>query len=319
MILIDNVKLDIDMYSLLNTVKLRCSGYLNTIKRVGKNLMCTCPFHGNHNEKHPSCGVNNDPTSKHFGTFHCFACEEKGYITKFLSQCFSKNEDWVKNWLTENFSALTEDEETINLPEIVINNKKKTDIIPDSTLRSFEGFHPYMIQRKLNQKVIKEFNVRYDTKTQMLVFPVRDYNGNIVMFTRRSIKDKTFIIDKEKEKPVYLLYYWMQKGVDEFMLTEGQIDALTACSYGFPCCATMGQPSDKQIQDINKSGVRRLYLMFDNDYWGRRFTETVKAKLRKDIMVIDVRIPYKDKKDINDLSEDEFYNCIKVSEKTDKI
>ena len=200
MLNIDNKQININIKDLLETVRARSFGYLNTIKPVGKNLMCTCPFHGNHKERHPSCGVNADPSSKHFGTFHCFACEEKGYITRFIAQCLNRSEDWVKNWLIENYYT-GEDNLDLDLPEIIIDKKKK-NVIQDNSLKAFESFHPYMIQRKLDPKVIKEFDIKYEPKTQMLVFPVRDYNGNIVMLTKRSVKDKTFMIDKEKEKQI---------------------------------------------------------------------------------------------------------------------
>ena len=47
------------------------------------------------------------------------------------------------------------------------------------------------------------------------------------MLTRRSVKDKTFIIDKEKQKPVYLLYYLLQHNIQECYICESQINALT--------------------------------------------------------------------------------------------
>ena len=62
--------------------------------------------------------------------------------------------------------------------------------------------------------------------------------------------------------------------------------------------------SDTQINAINKSCITAIYLCMDNDFYGRRFTDLLKAKLAKRIMVYDVFLP-PDKKDINDLTHEE--------------
>jgi hypothetical protein len=54
--------------------------------------------------------------------------------------------------------------------------------------------------------------------------------------------------------------------------------------------------------------------MFDNDQAGKRFEQKLLSKIRKDILVISVPIPFPNKKDINDLSQDEFDYCINLAE-----
>lgn len=313
MLLIDNKKLNVDLYDVLKKIHFINPAYLRIVKRAGSNVMCTCPFHGNHNEQHASCGVNNDRNSKIFGRFHCFTCGKVGNFSEFVAQCFETSIENAKKWLIENYSSLDDNLFTeLDLPEIDLKESKKV-YINDNQLLKFESFHPYMVKRKLSKEIVDKFEVKYDPKTECLVFPVRDLSGKIAMFTRRSVKDKTFIIDKEKEKPVYLLYNIVKENIQTCMLVESQIDALTAWGYGFPCCATMGRPSPNQIKLINNSGIRVLYTMFDNDYWGEQFTDIVNKSLRKDILVINVKIPFKNKKDINDLDKIEFYKCLELS------
>ena len=50
--------------------------------------------------------------------------------------------------------------------------------------------------------------------------------------------------------------------------------------------------------------------MFDNDEAGQKFTEFFKRYVSKRILVLEVKIP-NGKKDINDLTRDEFYNALK--------
>jgi hypothetical protein len=53
-----------------------------------------------------------------------------------------------------------------------------------------------------------------------------------------------------------------------------------------------------------------IYTCFDNDYWGRTFTETLKKKLNKRILIVEVQLPA-GKKDLNDLTKEELDKIIK--------
>lgn len=82
-----------------------------------------------------------------------------------------------------------------------------------------------------------------------------------------------------------------------------------------PAVATMGNISEHQIELINKSGIRVLYAMFDNDKSGKMFYQKLKKGIRKDILLIYVPILILGKKDVNDLSEDEFWRCIEEAKR----
>ena len=84
-----------------------------------------------------------------------------------------------------------------------------------------------MDTRKLSKAVCDKFKVKYDALSESLVFRVWDTNGKLWMLTRRSVKNKTFIIDKEKEKPVYLMNFILERNLDEVTVCESQINALT--------------------------------------------------------------------------------------------
>ena len=45
--------------------------------------------------------------------------------------------------------------------------------------------------------------------------------------------------------------------------------------------------------------------MFDNDPWGNKFLTYLKDRLDKRILLVEVQLPF-GRKDINDLSKDEF-------------
>lgn len=285
-------------------------------KKANDNYMICCPFHSDGKEDHQSCGVvsTNNLKSTVFGSYNCFACGSKGMLWHLVATVLKCSDEKAKQWLIENFTSSIE-ADILDLPEFNVSKPKK-QYLDESILNSFQSYHPYMTQRKLSRRIIEVFKIKYDPKSQCIVFPVYDEHNKLFMLTRRSVNSKMFIIDKDKEKPLYLLNYIKEHNIQECVITEGQIDALTACTYGMPAVATMGSISDHQLDLINKSGIRILYAMFDNDKAGISFYNKLKNRLKKSILLINVPILIIGKKDINDLSQDEFWNCIENAKKT---
>jgi len=289
-------------------------------KPKDNNIRLTCPHHKNGLEKDADCTVYIGPTLKDsrgelivaYGTVNCFACGFKGDFIKFVSECFDKSYEWAEEWLLENY-ATVESGEIIELEPIILNKEKKK-YLNESILNNFEDFHPYMLQRKLTKEVIKEFEIKYDPKTECLVFPVRDEKGKLWMLTRRSVKDKTFIIDKEKQKPVYLLYYLLKHNIQECYICESQINALTLWTHQLPAVALFGTGSDYQYEILNKSNIRVYNLCFDGDAAGDKGIREFLSNIRKDVMVNIIKIPRG--KDINDLSYDQVETLITESLRT---
>jgi DNA primase len=180
----------------------------------------------------------------------------------------------------------------------------------ESILDNYLPWHPYLGQRKLSRNICELFKVKYDPIYRQVMFPTYDLQGNLVMIPKRSIDTKSFYLDKETEKPVYCLDYIVKQGYKTAVITEGPFDALTGWEYGYPTCATFGRISDYQIEQLNKSGITTLYTAFDNDEAGRIFTRLLKTRLAKHIIVKEVRLP-QGKKDLNELTKEEFDNCIR--------
>lgn len=317
---IRNTKVSTPILNIVKDVKGSIfNGKLAVIKTLGNNIRVTCvnPNHKGGHESKPSADIYVGESSDRvkYGTYSCFTCQTSCSFTHFVAMAFDKDDIWAEKWLIEHYADGTLEEEFINLPIIDIkNNVSKQPALSESILDTFESFHPYMIQRKLTKKIIELFKIKYDPKTESIVFPVYDENNRLVMLTRRSVEGKRFIIDKDKQKPLYLLNYIKEHNIEKVIITEGQIDALTACVYGFPAIATIGAISEHQINLLNKSNIRILYLFFDNDDAGKKFKTTLISKLRSDILLVDVDISKTGKKDINDLNETEFWDCIQESE-----
>jgi DNA primase len=66
---------------------------LHSVKVVNNNIMITCPYHKNGQERSPSCGillkdrVSHDKVYK-AGTVHCFTCGETHTIEEMITHVF---------------------------------------------------------------------------------------------------------------------------------------------------------------------------------------------------------------------------------------
>lgn len=293
--LLDIVK---DIKNILN------NGKLKDIKVRGCNIRVTCPHHNNGLENTPAADIYIGPESDkvEYGTFHCFVCNAGGPFYHFVAECFDTDDEWAKEWLIENYADGIINY-SLELPEINLKAKKENKYLDENILKTFEDFHPYMIKRKLTKEVCKKFEVKYDPKTECLVFPVRDEKGRLVMLTKRSVKDKTFIIDANKEKPVYLLYYLLKNNIQEAYIFESQINCLSAWAHGFPGVCLFGTGSQHQYNILNKSNIRVYNLVFDGDDAGDKGIQKFLKNIRKDVIVNIIKMPRG--KDFNDLTYEE--------------
>lgn len=277
---------------------------LRVIQQKGDDIRVTCPSHKDGNESHPSCGIYcGNSANIDYGTSHCFTCGFSGPLWHFVAECFEKDDNFGKKWLIDRFGKLI-DNKTLDLPPIELYNKGEVETIDETILDSMQSFHPYMTKRKLNLKVCEAFKIKYEPKTQSLVFPVWDEKGNLVMFTRRSVNNKNFIIDANKEKPVYLYNFIKRKNIQEVTIVESQINCLTLWGWGFPSCALFGTGTQHQYDILNRSGIRHYFLALDGDNAGDKGIKRFIENIRKDVLVNIILIPRGE--DVNDLTLEEF-------------
>lgn len=313
-LIVNDQYIDVPIIKILETIKSELGGSkLSYYKQRGEDIRVTCPNpeHKHGKESKPSCGIYvGDDSEVEYGSFNCFTCSARGSFVHFVALCFEQSDSWAQNWLLKHFGDDVVSPLKDQLQPIDLNNKKaKTTFLSESVLNSMQSWHPYMAKRKLLPKVCEKFKIKYDPKTECLVFPVWDEFGRLYMLTRRSVNNKTFIIDKDKEKPVYLLNFIKQEGIKEITICESQINTLTLWGYGIPSVATFGcKVTPKQIESLKKSGVTHIYIAFDPDDAGIDGTIKLIKGLKNSIVVDVICLP--SGKDVNDLTEEEFNNCV---------
>lgn len=281
-------------------------------KRSGNSLQVQCPFHGGGQEQHPSYGIRMSD-----GMGHCFACGAIHDLPEFITACFEKHDvlatfGW--QWLRKNFLTMEVDQRK-DIPLDMARHKTKKDTVEyvsEEELDSYRYIHPYMYERKLTDDIIDLFDIGYDRNTRCVTFPVRDIKGRTLFIARRSVFSKFFNYPEGVEKPLYGIYelYRQQESYTEVIICESMLDALTCWVYGSPAVALNGLGSDLQFKQLRQLPCRKLILATDNDQAGQK----ARGRIRKFVtnkLISEYVIP-EGKKDINELTEEEFKNLSEI-------
>ena len=298
----------------ITTILKQCRSELknNKLKDIvdkGNNVLVTCPVHKNGQENHPSCNIyaaSDDRLT--YGTCHCFTCGFVSNLSNFISACFDESdESFGDDWLIERFGSVLIDN-SIYLPEIKLDKEKK--YLDPNILKNYKYYNDYLFNRHISKTIIDKFNIGFDPKDQCVTFPVYDEHDKLVMITKRSIKDKRFYIDKDIEKPVYLLNEAIKNNDTTIYVVESQINALTLYTWNYPAVALFGTGSKYQYNILKRSGIRHYILCFDGDQAGDKGIEKFKENMPDDIFVEIKTIPRG--KDVNNLSKEEFDSLVTV-------
>jgi hypothetical protein len=291
--------------------------FINKLKDIQKahdaNILISCPCHKDGYEKHASCRVLADETCEELeaGYAYCFSCGYSAPFAQVIGDLFNEDKAFGEEWLVERFGNTFVEQEEF-LQEIVLDKPTvKKEYLDEASLIPFDFYHPYMWKRKLSKEVVDRFRVGYDKERDAITFPVYDERHRLVMVTARSVNSKRFWIPKDVDKPVYLLYDILERGVQTVYVCESQINALTARTWGLDAVALFGTGSEKQYNTLKKSGIRNYILLFDGDEAGRKGAMRFKKNMPPDVFITDVRLPAG--KDVNDLTYDEVMNLVSLS------
>lgn len=310
-LIVDNHIIKKDIKNILGLLKSQSNNKLNNINYKQNQVLITCPFHSDGQEKHPSCSIyiGEDDTLL-WGTFHCFTCGQKGSLIKFISSCLESSDYIAKEWLKNNFTTKIIPSVNIDDP---INIKKQAKInknyLNEDILNKFQSWHPYIEKRHISKEIAKRFELKYDPSNECIVFPVRDKEGNLLYLTRRSVNGKKFYIDSSANKVVYLLDEAIRNKYNQVIVVESQINALVAYSYGFPAVALFGAgTTENQIKELNSTNIISYILMYDNDEAGRKGANRFKKLIKKDVFITDIIMPKN--KDVADCTKEEFLKIL---------
>lgn len=327
--IINDIQFNVELHDILIELQtqLHTNGIhlINKINDIGQDIMITCPYHKEGQERRPSAGIR-----KTDGLFHCFTCSETHSLPEVISYCFGKDDTGMFGWtwLLKNFATIeTQERKGIDLDfNRGHTDSRNNNYISEEELSTYRYYHPYMYKRKLTDPIIEMFDIGFDTKTNCITFPVRDINGNCLFVARRSVNYKYFNYPKDVEKPLYGLYelnrYGMSYAVNgrgsvkraplfsEIIVCESMLDALTCWVYGRCAVALNGLGTELQFKQLRGLPCRKLILATDNDKAGMEARKRIRANVTNKL-ITEYILP-DNRKDINELSKEEFENLFEI-------
>ncbi len=276
------------------------------------NVMISCPFHSNGQERRPSCGIRKDQN-----VGHCFACGWSGGIEDVICKTLGFTDGEAKQWLNANFGVvdLWERQKVEKKEKLVPERRvRNTDILEypgftEEELNSYAYIHNYMYERGLDDYVIQKCDIGYDKNAQAITFPIYTLQGKPAFIARRSVNTKFFNYPSGTQKPLYLGEK-VDAGCDELWVCESCLDALIVVKNKLPAVALMGLGSKNQIQDLISLRCKSYILALDNDDAGKGAMDNLYRQLKNVGVVKKVILP-DGKKDINDCRE--CFNKIRIS------
>ena len=309
-------------------------GVLRLSKINGNWYTIHCPFHGQGQERKPSCGILLQDEYRagqmyKAGMFHCFACGHADSMynsMKKIKELYPLSEA-AKQWIDENIlpdgTSRTDNETLIPASmrsaftdKFAVENLKlklapKTYVSEDE-LSQYRFTVPYMYERRLTDPIIDKYDVGFDANYRTskahknipcVTFPVRDEQGRTLFIVRRSIEGKFFNYPQEVEKPVYGLYE-LDPNAKSVVICESCFNALTAVSYGYNAVALLGTGTPYQISQLKRLGVREYILCLDPDEAGHKGEVKLKKALSKSGIVWTMHMP--EGTDANDCDKELF-------------
>ena len=327
MIKLQDTIIQTDTQSVLDMLKFDLAQHgvdrFHQFRRNGDNIQTSCPFHKNGQERKPSFGVNGE-----IDRCHCFSCGWSGTIEEMISELYGYQDDgkFGKRWLIKRFNTVEIEtrpnimdgfiarnnrlnDKNINRLDNLNNNLVDNTYISEEELDKYRYIHPYMYQRKMDDRVIEIFDVGYDKETECITFPIRDKNGNCLFIARRSVNTKFFSYPQGVEKPVYGLYelYQLDEFPKEIYICESMIDAITIWTHHNKyAIALNGLGNDLQFSQLNSMPNRTFILATDNDSSGTKARIRIKKYISNKI-IKEILLP-PNRKDINECTYNEFEN-----------
>ena len=311
MIKIADTYYELNLIDILNELKRQTfqMHLFNQIKELPEDIMVSCPFHKDGQERRASCGIR-----KSDGWVHCFTCNESCSLTQMISRCFGYDDfgQYGLSWLKNNFLADISSKRDFDFSYSRETIKEEKQYVSKAELEKYRYWHPYMQQRKLTDDVIELFDIGYDAKTDCITFPVRNIFGQCLFIARRSVKTKFFNYPSNVEKPVYGIYelYTLKDFPKEIYICESMIDALTLWGIGKYAVALNGLGTEKQFEELKHLPCKKFILATDNDAAGQKARQIIRHKI-KNKLITEVIIP-SGKKDINDCGLEELKNLEEI-------
>lgn len=242
------------------------------IHESGKQLTCCCPLPG-HRDTNPSFSINSET-----GLFICFGCGKKGNYFHFISLMEEITYDEAKknyrlNYSQHYYNRLLED----SLESLERNNnedKSYTVSLLTQDIDKFKGYREELNKLNIKEDIAKKYGLSICLeKPYMYRLAIPLFENDIRFWELRDLtktSPKKCLYTKGTKTAKILYSCIIDKNKDYGFLTEGTKDALTVAGFGENSFSCFGlNISERQMSLILKTGIKKLYILYDSDKPGK--------------------------------------------------
>lgn len=299
--------IDVNLIESLRDYLKRKTGklYFKNIRKLPNNIMITCPFHKDGQENKPSCGIRiTEDSLSSIGTVHCFTCGEtmnlSQMVQRILGDLYDEDEVEAKFGL----KMLVAQAALIQPTKIDLFEIPKDDYVPESILRAYRTYHPYLAKRGISKEIATMYDLGYDDANRQITFPIRDIYRHCLAVGRRSIDKKEYRYPSGFIKPLYGVYE-LDASLRYLWIVEGPFNLWSLREWGKQGVAMLGTGTEKQFKQLLTINCVGYVIATDGDDAGRKSAEKIKKFLQSYGKIVHIaQLP--DGKDINDLTKEEF-------------
>ena len=230
-----------------------------------------CPFHKGGNESHPSFYLNVQN-----GLAYCHTCH-KGWNFRTLL----KELGWSATLIDQVAFDLPHPKmrKAARVPADAINDR----VFPEDFMDCFSSKVPPLLEIGFSEQILNQYGIRYNVKTDQIIFPVRDVLGNLIMKQVRNPEDREprYYYDFfSEERPKSSNYIW---GLDQFypvafngdlpylIIVEGAKKVMWLAQAGYPYTVALNGSHISRIQYylLSRLNPGILIILTDADSPGR--------------------------------------------------
>lgn len=230
---------------------------------------------------------------------------EKGSFISLLSFLRDETEEEVIEYLESKYGVSGEDGK-FHFRKIRLRTDKGARQTLDMGLLENLGYHPYLEGRGIPKGVQKALKVGYVPEKKAIAIPWFLPDGRLASIKYRRVDSKRFFYEKGGF-PVARLLYGIQvlhekEYLDTVVITEAEIDAMSAMAVGFPAVAVGGASFNEYHASLLKqTNVKRVIIASDNDAAGSKLRQQIKDLLGSYFGLATINYP-DDVKDLNDMN-----------------
>lgn len=261
----------------------------------GYNVMTSCPLHTKNGQKeaHPSFAIRTDN-----GLWFCHSCKAFGSFRALLTR-MGVSGGGMSSYMDNVEAVLRATTPDAPFDPVWVKPIDSKYVLPEHILGLFDFAPRQMLLWGFQKKVLRQFNVGYDTKHDRITFPLRDYTGQLVGFSGRAARDGMVPRFKFYTKPEYEAWGLPATGFEDkshIIWNYDQVRAASAFSdtpvivvEGFKAClwlyqcgftsvvALLGSSMSHTQQRLLERLGSKLYLMLDNDGGGQHKYEMARS------------------------------------------